>query len=212
MLRFRAIVEALIHSGSTYSVTIWQQWARRVLLAVAFAAIAFLLYSLVTRTDSGAPPVVATPTPLDAADAGMQQFVFRQTKDGAVQWEVKAQHASLFEERNEAHLSGVQVALLGAKGKELTVEGEEAQLNTATKDFTLSNRSTEIPIRLESGYVVYSNHLHWTDTAQELSTADAVRIEGNGLRITGQGLRGQLDREEFQVLHDVQVDVLPSRQ
>lgn len=175
-------------------------------------ASAFLAYSLVTRSDTTSPSSVTRKETLDQADAGMQQFVFRQTKDGAVQWEVKAQQASLYEERNEALLKTVQVALLGAKGKELTVDGEEAQLNTATKDFVLANRDREIPIQLESGYTVYSNHLKWTDQKQELSTSDPVRIEGNGLRITGVGLLGQLAREEFQVLDDVQVDVLPSRQ
>lgn len=192
--------------------TSWRQWVRRLLLGLAIMASAFLAYSLVTRSDTTSPSSVTRKETLDQADAGMQQFVFRQTKDGAVQWEVKAQQASLYEERNEALLKTVQVALLGAKGKELTVDGEEAQLNTATKDFLLANRDREIPIQLESGYTVYSNHLKWTDQKQELSTSDPVRIEGNGLRITGVGLLGQLAREEFQVLDDVQVDVLPSRQ
>ncbi len=192
--------------------TSWQQWARRFLLGLAVVSSAFLAYILLTRTDSATPSSVARKETLDQADAGMQEFIFRQTKDGALQWEVKAKQASLYEERNEALLQTVQVALLGPRGQELTVHGEEAQLNTATKDFTLSNRTSEIAVQLQSGYTVYSNHLHWTDKVQELTTGDPVRIEGNGLRITGQGLKGKLDQEEFQVLENVQVDFLPSGQ
>lgn len=192
--------------------TSWQQWIRRFLLCLTLVSSAFLGYILLTRTDTTSPSVTARKQALDRADAGMEQFIFRQTKDGALQWEVKAQQASLYEDRNEALLKTVQVAMLGSRGKELTVHGEEAQLNTLTKDFTLSNRSSDIAVRFESGYVVYTNHLHWSDKSQELSTRDPVSIEGNGLRITGQGLKGKLDQEEFQVLDNVHVDFLPARQ
>ncbi|GKS60456.1 hypothetical protein YTPLAS18_39830 [Nitrospira sp.] len=190
--------------------TSWQQWARRFLLLLIVASSAFLAYILLTRTDTTSSSVSTHKQPLDHADAGMEEFVFRQTKDGVVQWEVKAEEASLFEERNQALLSTVQVALLGARGRQMTVHGEEGQLNTQTKDFTLSNRSTDIAVHLDGGYTVYTNHLQWTDKLQELTTEDPVSIEGNGLIIRGRGLRGKLAQEEFQVLENVHVDFLPT--
>ncbi len=192
--------------------TSWQQWLRRLLLLLAIASSAFLAFILVTKGNSGSSSGAAKKQALGQADAGMEQFTFRQTKDGVVQWEVKAQEASLYEERNQALLKTVQVTLLGQRGKELMVEGEEAHLNTSTKDFVLSNRANDIAVRLDGGYTVYTNHLQWTDGVQELHTQDPVSIEGNGLKITGRGLRGKLDQEEFQVLENVQVDFLPSGQ
>ncbi len=190
--------------------TSWQQWVRRFLLLLTVVSSAFLAYILLTRTETTSSSVATHRQALDLADAGMEEFVFRQTKDGAVQWEVKAKQASLYEERNQALLKTVQVALLGARGQEMTVHGEEGALNTLTKDFTLSNRSTDIAVALDGGYTVYTNHLQWTDKLQELTTAEPVRIEGNGLAITGRGLRGQLDRQEFEVLDNVHVDFLPT--
>ena len=190
--------------------TSWRQWVGRFLLFLIVVSSAFLAYILLTRADTTSSSVSTQVQVFDQADAGMEEFVFRQTKDGAVQWEVKAEQASLFEGRNHALLKTVQVALLGDQGKEMFVHGEEGELNTQTKDFTLANQSMDIAVRLNSGYTVYTNHLHWTDALQELSTQDPVTIEGNGLKITGRGLRGKLAEEEFQVLENVHVDFFPT--
>jgi lipopolysaccharide export system protein LptC len=90
------------------------------------------------------------------------------------------------------------------------VTGDEGVLNTETKNFLLSNRSEPLVIHTESGYVIYTNHLAWTDETREIRTQDAVRIVGHGLEVTGRGLIGHLDREEFDVLEDVHVDLAPA--
>jgi lipopolysaccharide export system protein LptC len=89
----------------------------------------------------------------------------------------------------------------------LTVEGDEARLNTSNKNFEIENRERDLVIHLDGGYTVYTNHLQWTDNRQELETRDPVAIEGRGMRITGRGLLGRVEREEFQVLDDVRVDL-----
>ena len=189
------------------SVMSWQQWARGFLLALAVVSSTFLAYLLLTRTESTSPRAAAPKPLLDQADAGMEQFTFTQTKDGVVQWEVKAKQASLFEEQNHALLKTVEVTLFGVRGRELTVEGDEARLNTSNKNFEIANRERDLVIRLDGGYTVYTNHLEWTDKRQELETGDPVVIEGKGMRITGRGLLGKVEREEFQVLDDVRVDL-----
>ncbi len=137
----------------------------------------------------------------------MEQFTFTQTKDGVVQWEVKAKQASLYEEQNHALLKTVEVTLFGVRGRELTVEGDEARLNTSNKNFEIENRERDLVIHLDGGYTIYTNHVQWTDKRQELETQDPVIIEGKGMRITGRGLLGKVEREEFQVLDDVRVDL-----
>lgn len=185
----------------------WQRWARGFLLALAVASGTFLAYLLLTRTESTSTQPVAPKQLLHQADAGMEQFIFTQTKDGMVQWEVKAKQASLYEENNQALLRTVEVTLFGARGRELTVDGDEARLNTANKNFQIENRERDLIIRLDGGYTIYTNHVQWTDRRQELETPDPVVIEGKGMRITGRGLLAKVEREEFQVLDDVRVDL-----
>ena len=188
----------------------WQRWVRGGLLALSVMLACFLAYLLVTKSALVSTPTTAAPGSMDTADATISQFAFTQTKGDTVQWQVHAQEAQLFERDRRAILQVVAVTLFGQRGKELTVTGDEGTLNTETKNFVLTNRSEPLVIYTESGYVIYTNHLAWTDQTRELHTQDPVRIVGHGLEVTGRGLLGHLDREEFEVLEDVHVDLAPA--
>ncbi|MCX5724094.1 MAG: LPS export ABC transporter periplasmic protein LptC [Nitrospirae bacterium] len=163
-----------------------------------------------TNSTSVSTPTATVPGSMDAADAMISQFTFTQRKGDVVQWEVQAQEARLFEQDKQAMLRVVAVTLFGQRGKELTVTGDDGVLNTETKDFLLSNRLEPLVLHVESGYVIYTNHLAWTDQTREIRTEDPVRIVGQGLVVTGRGLLGHLDTEEFEVLEDVHVDLAPA--
>ena len=188
----------------------WQRWVRGGLLALSAVLACFLVYLLVTNSTTVPATTAAAPGSMDRADATISQFTFTQTKGDTVQWQVQAQEARIFERDRRAMLQVVAVTLFGQQGKELTVTGDEGILNTETKNFELVNRSEPLVIRTESGYVIYTNHLAWTDQTREIRTQDPVRIVGHGLEVTGRGLLGHLDREEFEVLEDVHVDLAPA--
>jgi LPS export ABC transporter protein LptC len=189
---------------------VWQRWVRGGLLALSAVLACFLAYLLVTNSTTVPTPTAVVPGSMDKADATISQFTFTQTKGDTVQWKVQAQEARLFERDRRAMLQVVAVTLFGQQGKEMTVTGDEGTLNTETKNFVLANRSEPLVIRTESGYVIYTNHLAWTDQTREIRTQDPVRIVGHGLEVTGRGLLGYLDREEFEVLEDVHVDLAPA--
>ena len=188
----------------------WQRLVQRSLLALSVVLASFLVYLLMTNSTSVSTPTATVPGSMDAADATISQFMFTQTKGDAVQWQVQAQEARLFERERRAMLQIVAVTLFGQQGKELTVTGDEGILDTETKNFVLSNRSEPLMVHTESGYVIYTNHLAWTDQTREIRTQDSVRIVGHGLEVTGRGLLGHLDTEEFEVLEDVHVDLAPT--
>ena len=188
----------------------WKRWVRRGLLALSVVLACFLAYLLMTNSTAVPTPTATAPGSMDTADATISQFTFTQTKGDAVQWQVQAQEARLFERKKRAMLHIVAVTLFGQHGKELTVTGDEGTLDTETKDFVLANRSEPLVVHTESGYVIYTNHLAWTDETREIRTQDLVRIVGHGLEVTGRGLLGHLDREQFEILEDVHVDLAPT--
>ena len=59
----------------------------------------------------------------------------------------------------------------------------------------------------EAGYQVLSNRLTWKEDARQIRTEDPVVIQGNGLVITGTGLIGDVEKNEFQLLHNVRAEV-----
>lgn len=197
-----------VKRGSTH--TVWQRLVRRGLLALSGVLACFLAYLLMTNSTAVPPPTATAPGSMDSADATISQFTFTQTKGDAVQWQVEAHEARLFEQDKKTMLKVVAVTLFGRQGKELTVTGDDGVLNTETKDFVLSNKSEPLVVHTESGYVIYTNHLAWTDKTREIRTKDPVRIVGHGLEVTGRGLLGHLDTEEFEVLEDVHVDLAPA--
>ena len=188
----------------------WQRWVRRGLLALSAVLACFLVYLLATNSTTVPTPIAAAPGSMDRADATISKFTFTQTKDDTIQWQVQAQEARFFERDKRAMLQAVAVTLFGRQGKEMTVTGDEGTLNTETKNFMIANRSEPLAVYTESGYVIYTNHLVWTDQTREIRTEDPVRVVGPGLEVTGRGLLGHLDREEFEVLEDVHVDLAPA--
>ena len=164
----------------------------------------YLGYIVIGHVRSNAPPPIDPPI-LEDADAGMEGFVYRQTKDGMVQWEVAAQRAEVFEERHEATLVDVQLRLFGHDGEEMMLDADEGSIDTVTNDFELRNQGDPIVIELANGYTILTPQLHWTDAKQEIRTPSPVTIQGNGFTITGVGLVGHLESEEFTVLDHVHV-------
>ena len=196
-------------AGKRKRSTVWRSWAQRGLLALSVLLACFLAYLLMTNATSVTPPTVATPGSINQADAVISRFTFTQTKGERVQWQVEAKQARLFDQEKKAILDHVEVTLFGMRGKELTVEGDEGTLDTETKNFVLLNRAQPLVILTDSGYTIYTNHLAWTDRTREIRTQDPVRIVGNGIEVTGRGLLGHLDTEEFEILEDVHVDLAP---
>jgi lipopolysaccharide export system protein LptC len=188
----------------------WELIARRTLLGLSVCLAAFLGYLLFVNRDSVPTSRPAPAGPIEQADAKISEFTFTQSKGDAIQWQVQARQARLFEREKRALLTGVDVTLFSVKGKELTLSCDEGTLDTATKNFVLVNRADPLVVEIGSGYTIYTNHLVWTDDAKEIRTDDRVRIVGHGLQVTGRGLLGRMESEEFQVLEDVHVDLSPA--
>ena len=167
---------------------------------------AFLGYVVVGHVRSNVFPPPAQFPVLQEADAEMEGFVYRQTKDGIVQWEVVAQKAEVFEAKHEAALETVELRLLGHDGEEMMLQADEGLINTETNDFEMRNREELITIELANGYTILTPHIHWIDAKQEIRTPNPVTIQGQGIRITGIGLVGFLESEEFTVLDQVHVE------
>lgn len=186
----------------------WDVFARRSLLALSGALATFLIYLLFVNSDSAPTSQSPVPGAIESADAKISDFTFTQTKGDVVQWRVQAKQARLFESEKRAVLSNVEVTLYGQAGKDVTVTGDEGALDTATKNFVLANRTDPLTIATGSGYMIYTNHLAWTDATKVIQTDDPVRIVGNGLEIAGRGFLGHTESEEFEVLDDVHVDLI----
>ncbi len=185
----------------------WNQWIRNGLLILSVILAFLLIYLLTTQTETDSKAVSAVPRGLQDADAGIDDFTYVQSRDGAVQWEVQAKRAHMFESEHRALLQEVEVTLFGEQGWELKVFGDEGTIDTTKKDFMLITRNGQVTVRLESGYTIYTNRLAWSNAQRAIKTSDPVLISGHGMEMTGKGLLGFPDSEEFRILEDVRVEL-----
>jgi LPS export ABC transporter protein LptC len=185
----------------------WRSWVRGGLFLLSATLACALFFLLVTRMESS--PRSVSRGVLDRADAGIDQFTFMQSRSGVMQWQVQAQRARMIEAEHQATMEQVEVTLFGAKGWEMKLKGDEGTIDTATKNFTLIRRDGPIVVQLQNGYTIYTNHLTWMEEQREVRTEDPVTIIGEGLEVTGRGLIGKLDSEEFKILEHVQVEITP---
>lgn len=188
----------------------WELVVRRALLSLSVLLAAFLGYLLFKNADFRESSRPMVPESIEQADAKIMEFIFTQSKGDTVQWQVQAKQARLFEQEKRAVLHDVALTFYGAGGDMVIVHGEEGTLDTTTKNFTLANRQTPVVVETKSGYTIYTNHLVWVEETREIQTGDSVRMVGHGLEMRGQGLRGKMESEEFEVLQDVHVDLAPS--
>ena len=146
----------------------------------------------------------------EKADADIEGFVYRQTEEGEVQWEVEADNARVDESQHRTMLEGVTVRLFGDNGQTMTLKADEGTIDTVTSHVDLRNRHSLIEIELANGYTIRSPHIHWEEEKHAIRTHAPVTIHGHGLTITGIGLLGILTTETLTVLDDVRVRIASS--
>jgi len=188
----------------------WRNIAKWALLAMSGILTGFLGYLLMVNADSAPPATSIPPSAMEQADAKISGFTFTQSQGDAIEWEIQAKQARLFEKEKRALLNQVDVTLYGKKGKELTVSGEEGTFHTASKHFVLANRVSPLVVETVGGYTIYTKQLEWANDTKQISSEGPVRIVGHGVEVTGRGLLGKLGSEEFEVLQDVRVALIPS--
>jgi len=167
----------------------------------------FIGHRVYTHMEANKPPSVLSSPEIRPADAWIEGFTYRQTQSGVAKWEVVAKRARIIEAENLAQLEDVTVHLFEKGDKQLTVEADQGMINTKTKNIELRNHKDFLSVRLNNGYTIYSKHLQWWDSSRQVKSQTSVVIKGKGLTVTGTGLVGNVDAEEFQILSNVRAEV-----
>ena len=181
--------------------------ARWVLTLLIIGMAGFIGYRVFTHMRSQETLSSSLPNETSPADAWIKGFTYRQTQSGVAKWEVVAERAKVFEDQHHAQLENVTVHLFGKEGKEMTVEAEQGTIDTKSNNFDLQNQEDSIVVRLANGYTILSKHLGWVEASNQIKTQTPVTIKGKNVVITGRGLVGNLDDEEFKILHNVRAEV-----
>ena len=154
-----------------------------------------------------------TTVPIDeqqGADAWIKGFSYRQTRAGSTKWVVTADQAKVFDEEHVAKLQTVKIQLFDPsfKNEQMRITSEKGLMNTANNDFELVSQNKKTVMTFETGYEVFSDKLTWSEQNRQIHTPDAIVIKGDGMVITGTGLIGDVEKNEFRILNKVRAEVL----
>ena len=143
------------------------------------------------------------------ADAWIQGFSYRQTRSGSTKWIVTADQAQVFDDEHTAKLQSVKIKLFDQdfEKEQMLITSQEGVMNTSSNDFYLVSQDKKTVMTFQAGYQVFSNRLTWKEDARQIHTEDSVVIRGNGLVITGTGLIGDVEKNEFRLLNNVRAEV-----
>ncbi len=183
---------------------------RSVLTIVIILLAVFIAQRVINHMEERSQATASVPLQeQQGADAWIQGFSYQQTRSGATKWVVTAEQAKVFEDEHLAKLQTVKVQLFDQEfqKKQMVITSEEGIMNTANNDFELKSQREKTVMLFESGYRVFADRLSWKEETRKIRTNDPVVIQGDGMVITGIGLIGDADKNEFQILHSVRAEV-----
>lgn len=183
---------------------------RSVLTISVIALTVFVAHRVITHMQARSAATASVPTQeQQGADAWIQGFSYHQTRSGASKWVVTADQAKVFDEKHIAELQKVKVQLFDQdfQKEQMNIVAEEGVMNTESNDFDLVSQDKKTIMTFEAGYQVFSDRLTWKEEARQIQTDDSVVIRADGLVITGTGLIGDIEKKEFQLLHNVRAEV-----
>lgn len=183
---------------------------RGILTITIIVMAVFIAQRVITHMEAKSQATASVPLEeQQGADAWIQGFSYNQTKSGTTKWVVTADQAKVFDDDHRAKLQTVKVQLYDQdfEKEQMVILAEEGLMNTSSNDFDLISHDEKTVMTFETGYQVFSDSLKWKEEAQQIHTEDPVVIRGDGLVITGTGLIGDVEKNEFQLLHNVRAEM-----
>jgi len=134
----------------------------------------------------------------------LRGFSFFHTKEGVVQWEVKAKKVEVLREKDALFLREIKAKFLSRDGSVVRLEGNIGEINTKSHDFFIKKELDFVKIILSNGTVILTKQLNWSNSKNEIFTNDPVQIVGSGFYIKGIGLTVGFPVEEISIHREVQ--------
>lgn len=135
------------------------------------------------------------------ADLEMGNLFLTEEKDGTVRWELKARIAQCFDKENETLLEDLRVTLHNPDGGVVTLEGDRGRIDDKTRNMEVHGG---VVVTSSDGVRLTTRSLRYDHHRREISTEDPVEIEGEGVKILGEGLLMDLTQEKISVLGGVE--------
>jgi LPS export ABC transporter protein LptC len=139
-----------------------------------------------------------------------RNFHWTQMKGETNQWVLAAKDASYSNDKTTVTLKEATVSLTTNDGKKVKLTAPIAVLTLDGNHVKRAQLSGGI-VALYGDYTVTTDQADFTPDDDHLQAPGVVKIEGQGLTVSGIGLNGHPKTETFQLLKEVNTQVIPKQ-
>lgn len=178
--------------------------AHRILVTVALFA---LVVAIMLVAKSRTVRVEAEGPRPSAADLAMKDVELQEESSGGGHWQLRADHASVFDQEGRTALQNVTVRVHD-RDTSWTIVGEEGDFFKESKNLEIRRN---VVMTSNDGLRLETTILRWQDAERRLWTDRPVRIFREGTVVDGSALDVRLDQEATTVNGRVRATFLGSR-
>lgn len=174
---------------------------KRLTLLIAIGAIG-LGIALGWSRFSGMPWQSKLPLKITRDEHGirMERFALRDTQNQQTRWEIMAHVAHLNQQTDTTTIEGVNLTLFSAKHGTVLVTASRGTIHNPSKNMQVCG---DVRLVIGSEFALTTECLQWDAAGQALTADTPVSIDMGGFRVAGQGFRGWIAEERFEVREQV---------
>ena len=146
------------------------------------------------------PAVVETVTNAGGS-LSLNNFEYRDVKEGKARWTVWAATATYFEDRRETVLDQVKAVFFLENGKQVKLQGDTGVLHNDTNNLQLNGK---VKVRYEDAYELRTDRLLYDRDQDLIHTAAKLLVEGEGIILKGQGMRLEVAKRTLTILSHIE--------
>ena len=130
----------------------------------------------------------------------MEKFALRDTERYQTRWEILADVAQVDPQANATTLDGVHLTLFSAKHGTVQVTARRGVIQNESKNMQVCG---EVRLVMGEEFSLTTECLQWFAGEQTLAANTPVTVEMGGFHVEGQGFRGWIADERFEVHEQV---------
>lgn len=135
-------------------------------------------------------------------------FHWTQMKGDENQWVLKAKDASYAADKTSLVLSGADLSMIAKDGKSFELFAPTALLKLNGNHVNSANLSGGLVVHY-GDFVLTTPEAKFSPDNDQLEAPGVVKIQGQGLTVTGVGLSGHPKAEIFELLQQVSTEIIP---
>ncbi len=142
-------------------------------------------------------------------DLALKKINYTETRNGIRRWSLIADSAAHSAAEAITRLEDIRMTFYNEQGLEDgTLTADRGKMNSESRQVQVEGN---VVVTSAGGYVFYSEQLWFSDVDRLIYTDVPVRLVAEGMDVTGQGLRLDVQDHSFRLLSDVEARIAVKR-